>query len=242
MIRPVNAAACLAVLALAGCGHPLFDCGETRSVPSEATLAVTAVPGAAPPPGDSLGRLPAALGLGFELYDFNMERLPGVFGDVVGVVARGESLGSGQGLSLMWVGGVRGRDATTARLVLVLPTPLRAGARYPIGGTVPAPVGLHNPDVYGYTQYGRRALRTPGRAEAGLFWGHTRFVPPDPFAVEFPEFAARSTSGSVEVVSDRGSELRLRLDMVAADSAGRPLRFQGDVAARYVVEDRQCNS
>ncbi len=242
MIRPATVAACLAVLALAGCGHPLFDCGETRSVASGTTLAVTTVPGAAPPPGDSLGRLPAALGMGFEMYDFNMERLPGVYGDVVRVVARGESLGSGQGLSLMWGGGVRGRSETTARLVLVLPTPLRAGVRYPIGGTVPAPVGLHNPDVYGDTQYGRRALRRPGEAEAGLFWGHTRFVPPDPFAVEFPEFTAKSTSGSVEVVSDRGGELRLRLDMVAADDAGRPLRFQGDITARYLVEDRQCTS
>ena len=137
---------------------------------------------------------------------------------------------------------MRGRSETTARLVLVLPTPLRAGVRYPIGGTVPAPVGLHNPDVYGDTQYGRRALRRPGEAEAGLFWGHTRFVPPDPFAVEFPEFTAKSTSGSVEVVSDRGGELRLRLDMVAADDAGRPLRFQGDITARYLVEDRQCTS
>lgn len=241
MIGPENVAACLAVLALAGCGNPLFDCGETRSVISQTTLAVAPVQGAAPP-GDSLGRLPAALAMGLELYDFNMERLPGVFGDVVRVVARGESLGSGQGLSLMWGGGVRSQSETTARLVLVLPTPLRAGARYPIGGTVPAPVGLHNPDVYGGTQYGRRALRRPGEAEAGLFWGYTRFVPPDPFTVEFPEFVAKSASGSVEVVSDRGSELRLRLDMVAADGAGRPLRFVGDVTARYVVEDKQCSS
>jgi hypothetical protein len=103
-------------------------------------------------------------------------------------------------------------------------------------------VGLHNPDVYAGTQYGRRALRRAGEAEAGLFWGYTRFVPPDPFTVEFPVFVAKSVSGSVEVVSDRGSELQLRLDMVAADSAGRPLRFAGDVTARYVVEDKQCTS
>lgn len=137
---------------------------------------------------------------------------------------------------------MRSQGETTARLVLVLPTPLRAGVSYPIGGTVPAPVGLHSPDVYGATQYGRRTLRRPGEAEAGLFWGYTRFVPPDPFTVEFPVFVAKATSGSVEVVSDRGSELQLRLDMVAADSAGRPLRVVGDVAARYVVEDKQCTS
>lgn len=242
MTRLRALAAFAGVLALAGCGHPLFDCGRTRSVASEAALTVSLVPGATRPPGDSLGRIPSALGMGFEMYEQNTERRPGLFRDVVGVVASGTSLGSGQGLGLMWGGGIRGRSPTTARLVLVLPTPLRAGARYPIGSMVPAPVGLHNPDVYGDTRYGRRALRRAGEAEAGLFWGFTRFVPPDPFAVEFPEFAASSVTGSVEVVSDRGNALQLRLDMVAADSAGRPLRIAGDVAARYVSEDRQCTS
>ncbi len=238
----MTATATCAALAAAGCGNPLLGCGDWRRIEGAGLLAVSVVPGATPPPGDSTGRLPAALEVGAYLQEgARGERNP-VFDEAWDAVAGGASFGEGQGVALTFHGIVPGRDRTTARMILILPTPLRKGARYPVRRTFPVPIGLHNPDVYRYPYTGRRALRRPGEAELALFFGHARFVPPDPFAQEIPEFVAASASGSVEVLEDRGNDLRLRLDLGAGDSAGRPLRLGGDVRLRAISEARQCTS
>ncbi|HEX7239273.1 MAG TPA: hypothetical protein VF263_03325 [Longimicrobiaceae bacterium] len=232
----------LAALTAAGCDNPLFGCGDWRRVEGEGPLAVSVVAGTTPPPGDSTGRLPPVVGFGAELIEDNRGDDPGSFDDVWNAVAGGASFVEGQGVALTFHGIVPGRDRTTARMILVLPTPLRKGARYPVGRTFPVPIGPRNPDVYRSPYWGRRALRRAGEAEIAMFFGHTRFVAPDPFAQEVPEFVAASATGSVEVVEDRGNDLRLRLDLVAADSAGRPLRLGGDLLLRPISEDRQCTS
>ncbi len=232
----------LAALTAAGCDNPLFGCGDVRHVESAGTLAVSTVAGTTPPPGDSTGRLPASLSVGAEMYEQNRGDAPETFEDTWDAVAGSASFGAGQGLALTFEGVVPGRERTTARMILVLPTPLREGARYPVGRAFPVPIGPHNPDVFRTPYWGRRALRAPGEAELALFFGHTRFVAPDPFAQEVPEFVAASATGSVEVLDDGGNDLRLRLDLVAADSAGRPLRLGGEVRVRAVSEERQCTS
>jgi hypothetical protein len=219
---------------VAACG--VAPCGQTSSLQVGGALTVTPISFGA---SDTV---PALVTVGSEqLVDSNLERRPGAFDALWGSFVEGAALGSSTGVAVTMEGGVPNVSATVARMVLILPTPLRAGTEYSLGRVLEAPVGLHNPDVYSPRYLGQEPLAAAGRAELGFFYGRRDFVPPEPFAVETPQFLATSGSGTVRVLSDSGRQLRLHLDVVLMDARGRTLRLVGDFDALGDVQDNYCD-
>lgn len=117
----------------------------------------------------------------------------------------------------------------TAGLVLVLPTPLREGTRYAIGGAVPPPTS--ELPMY-WSTWGQRALGDPDQAKVALRIFDYRAVG---MRIE-NDFAATGATGTIEVVNRSKDYLELRLDVTATDAAGQTIRLRGDMsvaAERY---------
>jgi hypothetical protein len=120
--------------------------------------------------------------------------------------------------------GAADRSDLVMGLVLAVPTPLRPGAVYPIGGAFAPPSGM---PMY-WRAWGRRDVAVPGVAEVALRTFDYRRVG---MRVE-NDFVAAAASGAVQVVSAGREQVVLRIDIVATDAAGRRVVLQGELDIR----------
>lgn len=223
---PRRAAAALALLLAAAAGGCVF-CGATEErtvgAMSDRTLTLSREPGGATEEIAMEGRAgvrEAGGGAAFEgLWD---------------AVARGAPAPGGQGIALTLASTRMPGDTSTllAAMVLVVPTPLAKGARYPIRGALPPPGATEMP-MY-WSVWGPRPLAAPGVGQAALRVFHYQSAG----MVVRDDFVATGAEGSIEVVERWGHSdaLLLRLDLLATDGTGRSVRLRGDVrvtAERY---------
>jgi hypothetical protein len=229
------AAAALA-LGVSAC-NSFAPCGRSSWVE------VTSVFDLMPVSGFTTSSPPATLELGTEqIWDVNIERRPGVFDALWESLIEGSTLPAGQGLAITLTGRAPGNTQSLSRAVLILPTPLVRGRQYQITRAFPVPIGMQNPDVFGTRYLGREPLAQSGAGEIAFFYGRREFVQGDPLAHEFAEFIATAASGSVNVSSDAGNELRVQIDVNLTDATGRTLRMAGELRARGQVENNACIS
>ena len=230
-----------AVIALTAACGTFAPCGRTSVVDTLGSFTLTPIAGFPATP-DSLPPAMLEMGTG-PLYDVNLrDTRPGVFTDLWSTLTEGSTLPAGRGIALTLAGRDPTDQTSLARLVVILPTPLRTGRTYPIGRVFPSPSGSNNPDVYGTRYLGREPLSEPGTAEIALFYGHNVFENGAPIASEIVEFLATSATGSVAVTGDTGRELRLRFDVVFSDAQGRSFRFAGTTTTTGSTTTNACFS
>ena len=215
-------------------------CGRTSVIDTQGVFSLTtatgfpATPDSTPPPQLELGTGP--------LYDSNLRQRPGVFADLWATLTEGAVLPTGQGVAITLEGRNPADLASIARLVVILPTPLRTGRSWPFGRVFPAPAGLENPDVFGTRYLGREPLATAATAEIAMFYGRRVFENGAPLATEVVAFMATTADGTVTVLSDTGRELRLRFDVVLGDAAGRMFRITGTATTTGSTSTNSCTS
>lgn len=234
-----TAAVAIVTALVAACGT-FAPCGRTSVIDTQGTFTLTNFTGFPATP-DSLP--PASLELGTDpLYDSNLRERPGVFSALWSTLTEGATLPAGQGIALT----LEGRDPadlpSIARLILILPTPLRTGRSYPFGRVFEAPVGLENPDVFSRRYLGREPLAAPATAEIAMFYGRRVFEDGAPLATEVVEFMATTAEGTVTVLSDTGRELMLRFDVILGDADGRTFRFLGTTTTSGSTSTNSCTS
>lgn len=237
-LRRTAAVACITAL-VAACGT-FAPCGRTSVIDTQGMFSLTNATGFPATP-DSLPPAQLELGTG-ALYDSNLRQRPGVFSALWSTLTEGATLPAGQGIALT----LEGRDpedlASIARVVLILPTPLRKGRSYPFGRVFPAPVGLENPDVFSTRYLGREPLAATATAEIALFYGKRVFENGAPLATEVVEFIATTADGTVTVLSDTDRELQLRFDIVVGDGGGRTFRLLGTTTTTGSTSTNSCTN
>lgn len=172
------------------------------------------------------GAAPGTLRLGASLTEFELGRTP--FNELFRVIDDGAER---DGVVLA----VPGDDPSTGErvaLYLALPTPLRRGATFAVGGAFAVPLG--GEQLPGASP---RTLADPDRAEVAFHTGTYHFPPPEYRTT----FQASSAEGTVRV-ADRGGEfVTLELDLSLSDESGRVARLRGRVTAQAERYTPPCN-
>jgi hypothetical protein len=148
-----------------------------------------------------------------------LELSEAAFDDLFDIVADGATPYDGVVLPMS------GDDPVTGELValsLALPTPLRNGARYLVGGAFDVALGEQ-----GGQAWTPRPLAHPERAEVGLKTGTYTFPPPEYHA----SYAATQAGGTIDVRRRGDEAVELTLDLVLRDGTGRTFRLTGTATA-----------
>jgi len=201
--RVRNAAALLLPLLLVSCTE------KQRTINARGEFTITRATGT------------AHLELDGRLYDNAINRAG--LDQAWSVITRGTSPYDALAITLTTVGTGDGDPVPLlAGLVLAVPTPLRSGARYPIGYAFPPPA---EPMPMYWSRWGGYDLRLEGTAEIALrsFDYHTVGM-----RVE-NEFIATGASGLIEVVDRDDDRVTLRLSLNATDATSGLVILEGEL-------------
>lgn len=200
----------LALALLPGACSALCGAEEERTVvvQSDRSVTVTRGPGGAGQPMALEGTSHAGAG-------------QQAFEDTWAAVTRGASLGGGVAITASTVRMPSDTSTLLVAVALVLPTPLREGARYSVGGTFAPPSATDMP-MY-WSVWGSRPL--PGANQAAVSLRSFNYLSVGMQTLN--NFIATGATGTVEVTDRFDEGFSLLVDITTTDGSGRTVRIQG---------------
>lgn len=219
MSRSITFAGLTAIALLAsGCG---LGCRDVDRVDAATTLGFTVNDGAGS--DSTLVALYAQLDY---TQTAGVDDFPGVFRVLAQEAGDSRSL-------LMTLHGYETPPGDRLDLALSIPTKARTGDELHIARAFPPP-------PYRTAEWGFRAPLAQGQVEIGFSRSHPAI--PNPPYDYVPHYTATAASGTVRIVRRERGLLRLEIDALVSDAAGRSHRIRGMVTVSARTQGQACIS